>query len=685
MKHNRLLLGTLVIGALAAGVYTWNSSLFARHIIEDYLIPRLSRAVHLEQRGRNGIFDNAAVTRHLEKWYASLPAETALSLDGDGEDLRTYALAHPDRPGYYWRWWCKSITQNPHPDTKGERAILPEQPPEVRKWAEKLRDDAKFLREHDPRNARPLLLLAYLEAWESISRGRNKNDEIVGTVINRDRASQAVTRFHQAVESEKFTLYTNDLAEEWFSLLGGAPATFDEALLVESQIMWKQPLPNLFLIRSLCERLVIEAERRAELAEPETGSESMTSIGILLELQTMGARLAIGDSSLLNVLAGYSTIELVTEEGVRVLRANGQEEAADRLLARGRNLLRPLLLARLMGHEVQNTKIRAPYSILENDPSLAAEALRLMELRQQAPVDHFALASNNFLLGMGMSAIRMHWPDTGTFTSLDELNTAARLEYWIWEKFFLCIPIFSACLVLAISAILCIIGVFSAKTNEDDASRSLFGNAILPAFLAALIAAVPGFLAAFSGHSLEISAAVSRGWLLFWNVCGTLAAGWFLGWWFQPRRANGTGPRRGAHDWIAVGGTLLAAVFASIVFVGIWKDRAPAIAVIAAMLLVLLTILVLLTVLHGCAKQVKALLRRKQPDRSAALSWLAALSISVLFLYCARPIAEWQERTWAKRDSLLISHSAAQAVSGGPIGHRMVKLHTDHIKSVLSQ
>ena len=79
-------------------------------------------------------------------------------------------------------------------------------------------------------------------------------------------------------------------------------------------------------------------------------SDSLTAFDIFHDMQTWGARQIIDDPTLVGILVGQAILFTAAAEGRRVLEAAGRPEEAEQLIARGRRLLWPRLLANVARH-----------------------------------------------------------------------------------------------------------------------------------------------------------------------------------------------------------------------------------------------------------------------------------------------------------------------------------------------
>lgn len=464
------------------------------------------------------------------------PGEPSLLIHRDAEFYLNLFKSRPGRPWLLWRWWDR------HPARQTLR--VPEPPslrptPEARRRIAEFSDLVRTLRELDPDNGYPLVFQAWIEAEAGIvpvhEDGASQPNY---AVVDVERAGKAADLLRQAVRRERFTFYGREAAEEWMGV-AGVPATYAEALLALERLT-TLPLPPFPMERDAALRLVAEARRRAESERtaPDEGAAG-TAYGILRDLQTLGARIAVGEPGLVAAMAGHSVVSAATEEGAAILREAGQSGAAVRLLERGRSLLRPGLLAGLMNRtdldSLENGSERPGVSELAADPELIGEAKRLLtERRKHAGRDEGVrfgeggdIDRAGLLAGVSFPAVEYIVPWTRPLFTRDELKTSAHFELWGLQKTLTVLSLF-----LAWAVFIVLLSLYGARVlaREGAAAEEWppFRRIASAGVLYGLLAAGPGLAATFAGNVFWLTNAKHWGWHISLSVLGLAAAYWAL-------------------------------------------------------------------------------------------------------------------------------------------------------------
>lgn len=627
------------------------------------------------------------------------PKEPALLHSQDADFYLDLFNSHPDRPWYLLRWF------HAHPDLRNmtwrDTSGLPlsGQESKAQQQAAKLAAIVQTLRERDPDNGYPLLLQAWLEAKEGTAVSQKDPERpLTAEVVDAERAAKAVALLRQAIAQKRFTVYGRETGAEWLRILG-EPETFAEAMLSMEQLAGL-PIPLLFPARDIALRLIAEARRRAEKegqTPPDSEAEE-TAYEILHDLQTMGAHLALGDpTTLISVMIGYSVIEMATDGGAAVLNDAGQPENASRLLARGRKMQRPLLLARLMSF-AKDAQLQPGSKALENfpladDPELIKEAESLLALRMAdsgygSGIDFSAsgdLSRAGYVLAIMFPNMDIHTPWTKPVVTLEELKSSAHFEHWGMQKI-----LTAAFLVLAGIALLVMLALYAwqsltlgktAPPEWPSLRRMIVGGVLF-----GVLAAGPGLLAALAGNFLWQLTPAHCIWQCFWNVWGLLAACWALAFWICAR-SGGERRTQGTKFWLwlALAGLLTSVICACLIYSGV-LTTAPTVhrkAVIAT-----LAILLLPMPIWGVAailRWIVALFARKAnnaPDVPGLRLFLAAWAGGILLWLASYCVVDLQERKWGERDTLIAPRLSAIAFS--PIEARLIDVHVQNMERALA-
>lgn len=442
------------------------------------------------------------------------------------------------------------------------------------------------------------------------------------------------------------------------------------------------------------------ARRRAEKERetPATAETDLSAYDILHDVQTLGARIAASEPNLITVMVGYSAISITGEEGADILNEAGQPEAAARLRARARELLRPRLLAYLMSSkDIDSLRPGAEeLTALENDPALIEEAKRLAALRRgyegQGGFPRFGqdgdLERSGFITSFILPNFNMTTPWTTPPVALDELRTTAHFEIWGGQKFlavFLIVAVWAAFLVLLL---LYAAGSRALRNAAPDRWPSP-QQALAAGVFFGVLAAAPGFAAAAAGNFLWQPTGLYLIWHVFWNLWGLLVAFWALGFW---SRRFSCPDRPGAGPWMALTGLLIAAPYAWLVYSGVLAGERSGMLwgngielwVYAFFLLFFLPTLVW----GACAlvRWLRVLLGRPATGASSVPGlrlFLAGLAGGIVLWSASCWLVGQQERKWGERDTLITPNAAA--IGFTPAEARFVDLHGENIERVLGK
>lgn len=628
------------------------------------------------------------------------PREPALLLNRDADFYLDLFASHPDRPWHLWRWAIR------HPELRDaswrDASGLPlsRQEPKTRQQAAAFAAVVRTLREKDPENGYASLLQAWLETKEGVIVSRSDDGrKSTAEVVDPGRAAMAVDLLRLAASQKRFTVYGREAGAEWLRILG-KPETFVAAVAATEQ-MAGLPIPNLLMSRDAAQRLVAEARRRAEKEgpNPQNPDSEGTAYAILRDLQTVGGRFAVGEPTLIGVMIGYSIIELATEDGAAVLRKAGQLKAEARLLARGRDMLRLRLLARLM-LMVEHEQAQADSAELANfpladDPELIAEAKRLFALREEnarrgGGID-FGMDGDLVRAGAVPGAlfpnIDMHIPWTTPVFSLDELKTLAHFELWGLQK-----PLTAALLVMSgflLAAMLVLYGwqvlIFR---NIAEPAWPAPRQAVVGGALFGILAAGPALAAAWAGNFLWALTPIHWLWHSFWNIWGLFAACWALSLWVRVRANDGF--RRPGGEfwrWLALAGLATAPLCASFIYAGALRAETPPFDTDAAALAALAAMLTPMPIWGVvCVLRWIATAPTRRLDSAPGIPglrlFLAGWAGGMALWLASYAVIDWQERKFADRDTLFAPSLAAIGFS--PIEAKLVDMHRQHVERVLA-
>lgn len=554
-----------------------------------------------------------------------------------------------------------------------------------------------------------MILGAWVEAVKGVAGApKQQNGKWIWTPTEFDPqyAENAVRLLRQAIGQKRFTMYGREQGIEWLGILG-EPVTFAGSWIALRQ-MAACPIPNLWQTRDVTTRLIAVARRRAEQekSDPETAAPERDAYGILHDLQTLGARLALSEPNLLTVMIGVSIIGSATEEGAGILNDAGRPEDAARLLGRGWNLMRPRLLASLMTMDnldsLQADSPELRERMLGNDPKLLAEAKRLLALRRNAPGrDRWLRTDTNgndvtrsgVLLADMIPNLDTTVPWTSPVITRDELETASRFETWGWQTFLMAGALLLACLALLIGLILYQVHL---RTLRPDASRWPSPRRIMgAAVLFGVLAAGPGLAAAGAGNFLWELAGRFWNWHLFWIAWGPLAGAWALLYVIRRRPETAGRSKKAEYGlWISLAGLAAAPVCAFLAYSGtVPHETATPLLGLGkrASLGDFCPFLVMLLPFLGCVvvavwRWLRAC-RRRDGSRAAPVAglrlFLAGCAGGIVLWAASCWLADGRERQWGERDTLLTPRLAAVGFS--PVEERVVRMYEEHIKGALVQ
>lgn len=653
----------------------------------------------------NDIWGSSGVDtlRQSREWFKEhVSPETLIAFGIDSDDaLLEYANRHPERPWLLW-WWFKKAQVEYMPRKDGARNTprpgysgqpLSKEPMEIREWADRLREQARILNERDPDNGLPLLYLAGIEAYEGGSLVHNRETgKAEGEVLDAVHVGQAMDLLHQAAQKPFVSHRIRELLQEWMNADVFQNIDTVEKLLPYYFQFGSSPISNLQLFRMTVERLCVQAGEMLRTAEtPEDASRAYV---LYHDMQTIGAKIASDGVLLINWSIGLALVESATEKGDAALRAAGHHDMADRLLERGRALYRPCAVMNLIRHGQYASPNHL--ELLENDPQSIREAEKAA-----ANTPKYEDFSAGLLFSITLVPVYMHALDSPITPG--EMQVAANFEYWYLEH------LFSNCAFLVawlLSLVLFVLhGVFFwGRRSRKESSGELpsRGRVFWGSVLFAAMAALPGLTAATVGHGLGGSNARQTVWLAFWNIWGLFAAVLALALWVRaqqvfPPNIGVSGesteyaflPKRWLKGWeerIVVGMLFAAIPMACIAYAGIGGDIKHY-QFIGAVLTFrdfgvtwyLVGILMLPTVYLG----IFAVLYRASaliPGRSgcagrpyASRLLLAGLAGGLVLWYVALQAAEWRERTWARRDTLLIPRTDTGTTSYSRVEDRIME------------
>ena len=244
--------------------------------------------------------------------------------------LRDYVRNHPDQPEYFWHQW----------HTEGARRVDYEGNPF---FAARPLNDEELTRLRDQRAREPDNGFSYFEealheavwgftATEDPERGW------IYEVADPERAAAAARLLREAVAAPRYTRYAGQIQKDMLRWMGEAE-TFNDYIRQVSYFA-PTPIPNLTLIHSFANVMLHLARERA--ASPEYGPPAAREI--INDLHEWSIRSLTSDNTLIVQMIYISAYWTIVEEGVKILRDAGDEEAAERLLRRTLALLRPYIV-----------------------------------------------------------------------------------------------------------------------------------------------------------------------------------------------------------------------------------------------------------------------------------------------------------------------------------------------------
>lgn len=703
MKTGRwCLMGLVVLASIACARLAWTT--FSDHRDRDYW------EIGIDSR----IFDRETRRQNLRRAF---PGGEGVVLAGTAEEYIQLAPKHPERPWYLWQWWMLRRSPLESPAFGLPFRGVNVRPEELSRAADIFEADAKYMAARDPESGYSLILLAAIEAAKGVTMSPNE-DGLQAEVVDPEAAGRAVELLHRAAAKEHITLYGGELTAERLGLLV-KPETYADGLLLHRQLS-RTPVGSLPLIRCLSQRIMAEAERRATMSPEQLASLSppLSVADIAADVQTFGAKYLLDAANYIDVPLGLTAVGIGTMEGTRLLKAVGRGEEADRILARGRALMRPWLLATLMEDLELPPKSRPLDGlILENDPELIGEAKRLLALRRENASrtrfpdyrrgDH----SRASYLTM-MSIPLMHLPWTTPPISFDDLRIASMHETWARQKLFLAAIAAAACLTLLLGLFL--YGLHVRTFRNETAEWPSLRRAAVAAALCGLAAGAPGLLVSFAGNFLWALIEDYATWQFFWNCWAVLLASWIASLlvrrWYgdafirDPGETEGQSePRRksSAADWrrwLAPGGLVSAIPFAYLGYVvgtennrfvgnlagrvlesGYWEWTAA----------FLFLALVGLGGLYALLRRIAIMLKQRSWDGTATpalrlllLGWAGG----ILLWTASYRVVDREERKWVARDTLLFPRaSGAKTEFRNPIDRRLAECHIEQVQQVLAE
>lgn len=689
MKSGRLLFCTVILFGVLAGALSF-------HFFLDGLT-----SVGASFRLPTGLSVDTYYTSMKEAAIRKrYPDEAPILLETSGDFFLDRFKSHPDRPWYLWQWWKDYSNKNTN-ERPYEQPELPlsQQLPGIQKWVAYFAEGVQTLREHDPDNGYPLFLQAWIETQSGmiiVKPDDDKQKQHRAEVVDSEHAEKAADLVHQAVGKKRFTMYGREMGAEWLGILG-RPETLEEAIVAISQLA-KMPIPNFSMVRDTVNRLKGEARRRADMENqtPAATNADATAFQLLHDLQTLAARLAISDPHLVVLALGGYAVQSITEDGAAILTEAGQHEAAARLLARGRAIMHPALLSVIITHKEMQHMRPTGFGLapLADDPSLIAEAERLLSLRRENMRGkndfQLALQRSGMLLPIIFPSVDRFVPWSTPLFSMDELKTSAQFELWGLQKFLSTYLLTLTWLVFLFLLLFYTAHVFLFWKKSPPLRPSL-REIVAMAILFGCVAATPPLLATFAGNFLwELSGRLTI-WHLFWNIWGVLAAYWMLAYWIRGR--SGFAPRSRINEflrWLALAGLLAAIPTAYLVYSGVWLEEVPLLVWRGKNSLVLIPfILPLLPMpiwgLFAFVRWARILVNRYPSGSSLTPGlrfFLAGLAGGLVVWLASYWVCDWQDRKWAARDTLIAPRLSAIAFT--PIESRIATVQQDHIKKVLA-
>ena len=682
MKTNRGILIILIILAIAAGAIGWQKLAFVR----DWWDLSTSSS------------DSRPSVKRLRE---RLTEEQFAILRGSAADYLKLADKYPDRPWYAWKWFLAHARDAGLPGRDNSGKPLREQGEKEQKILAGFESGLQVLRPRDPGNGYAPMLLAYIEARKGIALDKRdeKTGALIGSVVDPEHADKAVRLLEEAASKERLTLYGRNLASEWMAILG-EPRTYEESFVVVEQLAGI-PIGYLLLSRELADRMIIEARRLMALhGSPAAAME------VLRNVQTIGAKMCLDAPTLIDAMIGVAIVSLASEDGTQALEDAGYRDEAAELLARGRTLVRPRLLASLMRRGNLDSLSADDLGAipLENDPGLLEEAKRLLALRKKntagMPLPFDAengmaddLDRAGFLAGLGIPNFNATLPWTEPPVSRDDLVVISKGETWFIQKLSLYTSVSLMALILAALSILFAIHslVHRATASEWPTIR----QTVIALALFGAIAALPGLAAAGAGNFLWKESGLFLSWHIFWNAFGLAAAGWALLFWIRSQNNSATGQpgsSLSSFQWIALSGLVVAIPCA---FAGytdkldepfrwywnlwsVWKH---------GKIWLLASAMLLPMPLWGIAalfRWMRSLLNRHASGASLTPSLrllLMGWAGGILLYFSSYCIIDRREAAWAGRDTIFLPNVDNPSFTA--LESEITKYYRDHVKTVL--
>lgn len=702
MRTGRTLLCGLIILAVAAGLVHWTATSFGRSMFVEYWEKRLTASRMPD------IFEMA--DSRLEEMKKNLPRKQQLALrpvppegkrgmsESELDEMYAFALANPERPWHLWRWQAMKLGVAGWPNVYkagGPRRIASDLSPEETEKDEEFVRLAEFLRDHDPDNLVPLARIAFVEARRgvAIDPTRTEYGKFFGEVVDAEYAARAAALIREAAGKKRFTLHTRGLTNEWLDILG-TPGSLEEALPVTRQLD-STPIIRFAYLRDLFLRMVIEAERRTaeEARSGEPPPEGMRAYDLLHDMQTLSGLLLIDSDTLLTKMIAHVFMEIATDDGSRILRSAGQLEQSERLLARGRELQRPYLIADTAWMLDTPDPVEPEPDTMQDDAELLRDAKQLLEGRRQrsAPFAKMAKSpANGLILSTSIPGIYSSWPYPDPPVTLEELVIGNALEFWTTAKIVWGVLVSVIWIVVSAITLLGIVRVVVLR-GTADVGMSWPGpaQAIAAAGLFGVAASLPGLAAAFAGPSQTLPYANSLGWLLFWNIWGILAAGMCLTAWIAVQRRrqsmdDSTPPPWKSSWFFRIAALCLAASIALAITAYLHIGRSNPWWLWVCVVMLPAALWNVRQILHFAG----AMVRRNLPVGGKAFAGrlaLAGLAGGLLVMLAAFLVMDGRARAYAVRDTLLIPRSADASGPWGTIGERLVRVSRDHARNVLQR
>lgn len=682
MKTNRGILIVLIILAMAAGAIGWQRLTLVRDWWEV-------------STGSSG--SRPSVQRLRER----LTEEQFAILRGSAADYLKLADKYPDRPWYAWKWFLAHTRDTGLPGRDNSGKPLREQGEKEQKVLADFESNLQALRPRDPDNGYAPMLLAYVEARKGITFDKRdeKTGAQIGNVVDPEHADKAARLLEEAASKERIAHYGRNLASEWMAILG-EPRTYEESFVAVEQLAGI-PIMYLLLPRELADRMIIEARRLMALH----GSAD-AAMKVLRNVQTIGAKMCLDAPTLIDAMIGVAIVSLASEDGAQALKEAGYRDEAAELLARGRTLVRPRLLASLMrkGNLDSLSEDDLGFIRLENDPGLLEEAKRLLALREKnlAGMPHPFDAQNGmaddldragFLAGMGIPNFNSTLPWTEPPVSRDDLVVTSKGEAWFIQKLSLYASASLMALILAALSIL--FAVHSLVHRATASAWPTIRQTVVALALFGAIAALPGLAAAGAGNFLWKESGLFLSWQIFWNAFGLAAAGWALLFWIRSQNNSATGRTASSlshFQWIALSGLVVAIPCALAGYTerldepfrwywnlwSVWKY---------GKIWLLASAMLLPMPLWGIAalfRWMRSLLNRHASGASLTPSLrllLMGWAGGVLLYVSSYCIIDWREAAWAGRDTIFLPHADNPSFSA--FEAKITKYYRDHVKAVL--